>query len=150
MTTLTFNHRRKLTEGTATSDQWLRVGHFDPHFVVGVQADIESLRRLPPNWDGYGAPRIDPKVIEAAKSFITRLPENLAFRPHVVPMSNGSIQLEWHEGPKSLELEFESHRQIRYLQWQPEAGIEEEKSFPIKDVDTAADLIRWFMTGACR
>jgi hypothetical protein len=150
MTTQTFNQRRKLTEGTAASDQWLRAGHFDPDFVAGVHADIESLRQLAANWDGYGAPRIDPAVIEAVKEFIRGLPDNLAFRPRVVPTSNGSIQLEWHDGPKSLELEFESPRLIRYLQWEPASGVEEEKSVSVKDTDTAIDLIRWFMVGACR
>jgi len=126
----------------------LTVGHHDPGFVVDVQAAIESLRALAPNWDGYGAPAIDPHVIEAAKAFIAKLPENIAFRPLVVPMSNGTLQLEWHDGPKSLELEFESPYSIRYLQWHPDRGVEKEDSFSATDVDTAVDLIRWIV-GAC-
>ncbi len=122
----------------------------DLEFVARVQADIEALRHLVPNWDGYGAPRIDPEVMEAAKWLIAQVPENLVVRPRVVPTSNGSIQLEWHAGPKSLELEFESPQVIRSLQWEPNAGIEEEKSFPVKDTETALDLIRWFMSGARR
>jgi hypothetical protein len=86
----------------------LIVGNLEPGFVVDVQAAIESLRALAPNWDGYGAPAIDADVIEAAKAFIAKLAENVASRPLVVPMSNGTLQLEWHDGPKSLELEFES------------------------------------------
>jgi hypothetical protein len=126
----------------------LIVGHHDPGFVGDVQAAIESLRALAPNWDGYGAPAIDPDVIEAAKAFIARLPENVAFRPLVVPMSNGTLQLEWHDGPKSLELEFESPDSIRYLQWHPDRGVEKEDSFSATDVDTAGDLIRW-IAGTC-
>ena len=125
----------------------LIVGHRDPGFVVDVQAAIESLRALAPNWDSYGAPAIDPDVIEAAKAFIAKLPENVAFRPLIVPMSNGTLQLEWHDGPKSLELEFESPDSIRYLQRHPDRGVEKEDSFSVTDVDTAVDLIRW-MVGA--
>jgi hypothetical protein len=124
----------------------LTVRQHDPDFVRAVQSALESIRALAPNWDGYGAPAIQPAVIDAAKSFIAELPENLAPRPRVVPMANGTLQLEWHQGPKSLELEFESPSSIRYLQWHPEQGVEEEDSFPIANVQTAVELIRWFLT----
>jgi hypothetical protein len=128
----------------------LTIRHHDPDFVDEVHTALDSLGTLAPNWDGYGAPAIDPAVIEAAKSFITKLPEDLVSRPHVVPMSNGTLQLEWHDGPKSLELEFESPSSIRYLQWHPEQGVEGEDSFPVTNVETAVDLIRWFLTGAAQ
>lgn len=146
----TTHHLRRLTEGTETDDNWLKVGHYDSEFVAGVQKDIEALGDLTPNWDGYGAPVIDPRFIDAAKRFIVSLPTNLAFRPLVVPSSNGSLQLEWHEGPKSLELEFESPGTIRFLQWHPEEGIEEEDTIALEDTERAVDLINWFMRGACR
>jgi hypothetical protein len=121
----------------------LIVGPHDPGFVDDLQAAIESLRALAPNWDGYGAPAIAPDVIEAAKAFISKLPENVAFRPLVVSMSNGTLQLEWHDGPKSLALEFESPDSIRYLEWHPDRGVEKEDSFRATDVHTAVDLLRW-------
>jgi len=117
-----------------------------PDSASRVRADIHSLSELAPNWDGYGAPAIDPAVIEAAEAFIARLPQGLAPPPRVVPMSNGTLQLEWHAGPKSLELEFESPDSIRYLQWHPNEGVEEEDAFPTTNVETAVDLIRWFLT----
>jgi hypothetical protein len=122
----------------------LTARRIDPDFVAEVQSSPDSLRRLAPNWDGCGAPSIDLAVIEAAKAFVAGLPENLVPRPHVVPMSNGTLQLEWHDGPKSLELEFESPLSIRYLQWYPEQGIEDEASFPVANVDAAVELIHWF------
>jgi hypothetical protein len=125
----------------------LTVREHDPNFVENVQSALESLRALAPNWDGYGAPTIDPAVIDAAKTFIAKLPENLVSPPCVVPMANGALQLEWHQGPKSLELEFESPSSIRYLQWHPEQGIEEENSFPVTEVESAINLIRWFASG---
>lgn len=150
MSSQTFDQRRRLTEPTEANDNWHHVEVWDPGFVDGVQAAIESLRTLAPDWDGYGAPVIDPAVIEAAKTFIAQLPEKLAFRPRVVPGSGGTLQLEWHDGPKSLELEFESSESIRYLQWHPAAAVVEEDSFPVTDINRAVDLIRWFMTGAYR
>ena len=43
------------------------------------------LAALPPNWDRYAAPRIDPAIIAAATKFVRALPENIAYRPRVVP-----------------------------------------------------------------
>jgi hypothetical protein len=126
----------------------LAIPQHDPNFVDDVQFAIDSLRALAPNWDGYGAPVIDPPVIEAARTFIARLPEGLVCRPQVVPMSNGTLQLEWHDGPKSLELEFESPTSIRYLRRHPEQGVEDEDSFSATQVETAIELIRRFLNGA--
>jgi hypothetical protein len=120
----------------------------DPGFTAGVQADIDALGRLPSNWDGYGAPAIDPTVIAAAKRFVARLPGHLVHRPRVVPRSNGTLQLEWHAGPKTLELEFESPRSIRFLQWNPAGGVEEEDSISAEDTERVLGLIQWFMSGA--
>jgi hypothetical protein len=124
----------------------LTVRQHDPDFVQAVQSSLDSTRALAPNWDGYGAPVIEPAVIDAAKSFIAKLPENFAPRPQVVPMSNGTLQLEWHEGPKSLEIEFESAASVRYLRWHSEEGVEDEDSFPIANLQRAIDLIRWSVT----
>jgi hypothetical protein len=125
----------------------LSVRNHEPNFVESVQSALDSLRALAPNWDGYGAPMIDPVVIDAAKAFVAGLPENLVSPPCVVPMANGTLQLEWHHGPKSLELEFESALSIRYLRWHPEQGIEEEDSFLVNKVEFAVDLMRWFGAG---
>ena len=125
----------------------LAVGPDGLAWAGAVQADIRALRDLEPNWDGYGAPAIDPAVIAAAEAFVARLPGNVGSRPRVVPMANGTLQLEWHAGAKSLELEFESPQALRYLQWNPDEGVEEEESFPASDVETAVNLIRWFTTG---
>ena len=149
MTTELLFHKKNSTLPSRRSEQWLIAGHYDPDFVPSVQGDIEDLNRLEPNWDGYGTPRIDPAVTLAAKSFVASLPENLAYRPRVVPMSNGTLQLEWHHADKSLELEFETPTTIHYLQWHPSAQIEEEGIIQASDTDTAIELIQWFMLGTC-
>jgi hypothetical protein len=121
----------------------------DPDFTSAINSELIKLEQLKPNWDGYGALALDRAIIAAAKTFIARLPENLAPRPRVVPMSPGNLQFEWHDGPKVLELEFETAEAIHYLQYDPDKGVEEEDVFPAADVDKAIDLIQWFMSGTC-
>lgn len=150
MATATHNRHKGTTEPIiGTPDQWLPVGHYDPYFVESTEHELDRLSKLPPNWDQYGAPQIDRSIIAAAVHFIRALPANIVFRPRVVPMSPGNLQFEWHQGKKILEIEFETPEKIRFLQWDPEAGLEEEDTFLTKDIDRAVDLIHWFISGAC-
>jgi hypothetical protein len=112
-----------------------------------VEKALDKLAAYEPNWDGYGAPAIRRDVIAAARTFVRALPADLPRPPHVVPMSPGNLQFEWHDGPKVLELEFEDANTIHYLQWDPANGLEEEGTFPVTDVETAVGLIRWFTSG---
>lgn len=107
-------------------------------------ARLSELQDLPPGWDGYGAPKLDPAITEAVRSFISSWPESITARPMVVPLSSGNIQLEWHRGPKVLELEFETPETVHYLKWHPEARIEEEHVVAASDREFLLDLIRWF------
>lgn len=149
MQTVTQSRRDRDTQPTRgrTLECWLPVGHYDPDFTKAVLDELDRLSQLPENWDSYGAPPIDQQIITAAKKFIVSLPENLASRPRVVPMSPGNLQFEWHHQGKILELEFETPTTIHFLQWQPEAEVEEEDTFSASDVDRAVDLIQWFMSG---
>jgi hypothetical protein len=150
MPTQTRNRRKGLTEPAINrSGEWLLAGHYDPEFVQAVVAELDRLAALSANWDREDAPQIDRRIIDAAKVFVRSLPENLAYRPNVVPMSPGNLQLEWHHGQKVLELEFENPQTIRFLQYDPNAGIEEEDSFGVDEVEKAVDLIQWFMSGTC-
>jgi hypothetical protein len=151
MATGSQNRHKGLTEPTkkAASEHWLRAGHYDPDFVSAVEDELTRLSLLPRNWDGYGATPIDPGIIAAALRFIKALPEGLVHRPRAVPMSTGNLQFEWHDGPKILELEYETPETIRFLQWHPEAGVEEEETFRADDIERAVDLIQWFMSGTC-
>ena len=142
-------NRRKETESGRKGDSghWLPAGHYDPDFVSAIERELDRLSQLAPNWDCYAAPVIDPDIIAAARTFIKALPENLVYRPRVVPMSSGNLQFEWHYASKMLELEFETPQTIRFLQWHPEAAVEEENTFQTTDIDTAVNLIQWFMSG---
>jgi hypothetical protein len=151
MPLLTQSRKRGTTEPLRKDqpDQWTRAGYYDPEFKDAICAELQRLAGLPKNWDCYGAPPISKAIIAAASKFVRALPENIAIRPRVVPMSTGNLQFEWNHGKKSLELEFESPHTIHFLQWDSQQGIEEEDTFRTTDIDRAVDLIQWFMIGIC-
>ena len=91
-----------------------------------------------------------PEIIEAARELISALPGSIKAKvkvPAVVPMRKGNLQFEWHDGPKTLELEIENPAIIHYLKWHSEAGIEEEEVRLIADTETVTGLIEWFVQG---
>jgi len=151
MATKTLPQNKLCTSGARkdTGEEWIYASVYDPEFTPAVCAELDELLRLPKNWDGYGAPKIDQTIVAAAQKFVAELPESIAWRPHVVAMSPGNLQLEWQHGTKSLELEFESPTVIRYLQWHPEMNIEEEGTFRVTDSKFAVELILWLMAGTC-
>ena len=89
-------------------------------------SQLDCLKQLPENWNGYGAQAIDAITIESAKRFINDLTNEIITSPLVVPMTRGRLQFEWHQGNRSLELEFESPRRIHYLKVDDDLEIEEE------------------------
>jgi len=121
--------------------------YFDPAFKECCNQKLNDLERLAEGWDYDGAPPIKPDVIQAVREFVNALPEHVATRPMVVPLSSGNVQLEWQHSGAALELEFESPSDVHYLKWDPARQIEEEQTVPASDRDQLVGLIRWFMKG---
>jgi len=118
-------------------------------FDLAVNAKLDQIANLEQNWDAQGAYSIYPSIVEAARELISSLPARIkacpGSIPAVVPMRKGNLQFEWHEGPKTLELEIESPSTIHYLKFHPDAGIEEEGLCALTDTDTIVGMIRWFV-----
>jgi hypothetical protein len=121
-----------------------KVSYFDRLFRGYIAGELDRLRHLDAGWDGYRAIQIAPRIIDAARTFVFAIPENIAPRPSVVPLINGTLQLEWVEGEKSLEFEFEDENTVHFLQWDPANNTAEEDSFDVGDLAKAESLIRWF------
>ena len=110
-----------------------------------------ELSLLEANWDGYGAEPLSPEILAAATEFARWMSIETRFaaeqEPTITPMTGGRLQFEWHHGPRSLELEFESPTEIHYLQWDSEAGLENEDVIPLADREAIAELMGWFAEG---
>jgi hypothetical protein len=77
-----------------------------PGWIVPTILHIVNLCALRPDWDSYGARRIDPSYAAAAISFLINVMSSQTPLPTAVPTNRGGIQLEWHTNDIDLEIEF--------------------------------------------
>jgi hypothetical protein len=135
----------ELPEGAAVRVEVL--ADAEANFHRTVSAELDRVAGLQPNWDAQGARRIDATLIAAARSFAAELPFDRIDPPKVVPMAKGNLQFEWHDGERTLELEFEAPRTVHYLKWDSDESIEDEGFFEVGETERAEELIRWFLQG---
>jgi hypothetical protein len=111
---------------------------------IAAHASLAALKDLPPDWNGYGAAPIDTEIIASASMFINDLGAEFPSAPVVVPMTKGRLQFEWHQGNRSLEIEFEKPQTIHYLKWDSGLGIEDEDIIDTMNERAISGLFEWF------
>lgn len=67
---------------------------------------IEDLTALAAGWDGYEASAIDAGVALQAVRFLLDHAYPAVPQPAIVPLADGGIQIEWHQGGIDLEISF--------------------------------------------
>jgi hypothetical protein len=106
---------------------------------------LAELASLPPNWDSYGGRPLSPEMRLAAGSLIAQIAEPGLPMPAIVPTSDGSIQLEWHERDIDLELRLRS-QSVYELYFADASGvqppIEEELRFDLRPLHAALEILR--------
>jgi hypothetical protein len=116
--------------------------------IAALDAGLNRAAALGPNWDGHRAPAIDPDVLRAVRAWGQAMPGwAFAPAPAVVPLSSGGVHLEWHVGPRVLELEFESPETVHYLRWDPARGVQNEDTDPARDRARSEELFGWVHGG---
>jgi hypothetical protein len=107
---------------------------------------LNDLLRLPANWDGFGAPPIDPRIAHRALGVLDRVMSASTPAPSVVPTSRGAVQFEWHTRGIDLEVEFLSDKQFRAsfedlrtgAQWDAELSFDAGR----QELEALADAVR--------
>lgn len=77
------------TESRAWFKQWL--------------SDAGALFKLPPNWNGYGERPVHASALKRAARVLDAMDYD-GTAPALSPRHDGSVQVEWHVGPSSVEL----------------------------------------------
>ena len=87
---------------------------------------LQDLLQLPQDWDGYGAVRIQEQIAQKALMVLVEVMENDAPAPSVVPLSDGGIQVEWHQRGRNIEIEFPADKAPDFYYYEDGTELESE------------------------
>lgn len=104
---------------------------------------LYRLANLPAGWDGHRAPPLRRDVIAFARAILATIAAPRLPVPHIVPLANGGLQLEWHERDANLELEITApHRMYFAFEGRMARGeVEEEGEIPGGDISSIAGYL---------
>lgn len=115
------------------------------NWLRDAERKLAELASLPPNWDSYGGRPLSPEMRFAAGRLIAQIAELGLPKPAIVPTSDGSIQLEWHE--RDIDLELRLRSQIVYELYFADASgvqppVEEELRYDLRPLHAALEILR--------
>lgn len=102
---------------------------------------IDSLATLPPDWDTYGSPPIQPTAVVAVRYLLEESQVLGLPLPQVVPVPGGGLQLEWNLEGRALEMEVGARGELAYLFVDETHDVEEENRLPSYLLDEVADTM---------
>ena len=82
---------------------------------------LEAMRRLGENWDGYGAAAPQLKIIDLAQEFVSLIGAMLRKSStgqailHVSPTRVGGVLIEWEDAAMDHEVELNDEGSISFL-----------------------------------
>jgi len=85
---------------------------YDRGWKRALESRFDELRNLELNWDGYGGEPLDPKVEQTCKQILSEIHLSEVSAPDLMPGSDGSVQIEWHENKCDLEIHILKSQQI--------------------------------------
>lgn len=110
-----------------------------PGWFAAALARIEHLLALPPGWDSYGAPPIDPQSANRAIDFLLRRATTETPMPAFVPTVAGGVQLEWHANGLDAEIDFSEPGETRFYWRDVATDAEEELAVAVFGARVAAE-----------
>jgi len=96
---------------------------------------LQAMRQLGEDWDGYGAAAPQAAAIDLAQEFTALLETMLRKSPsqsgvlHVSPTRVGGILIEWEDGARQHEIDLHPDRSIGFLHLDKTTGQIETRKF---------------------
>ncbi|MCY3820355.1 MAG: hypothetical protein OXH52_13490 [Gammaproteobacteria bacterium] len=118
------------------------LSNMSPLWERGALSQLASIIILEKNWDSYGANPIEWSRVYQTFDLLHSVMDHDTPAPVLVPMTSGSIQLEWHTLDIDLEVELLSNTSIAV--WY-EDGLHRLEPFDDVlhyDVTPLADVLR--------
>lgn len=94
--------------GTTSSSQSqvrVRVNQPNSAWVLELNDRFDELTSLPLGWDGYAGQPVSFTCAQFAANLIERLFVNGVSAPQLVPGSDGTLQIEWHQNQYDIEID---------------------------------------------
>lgn len=109
-----------------------------------ILLELENFKKLEKNWDSFGSDPLKTDVLDVAKKVWLDIIDvyKPSVIPHVVPMSSGNVQFEWHSKKRFLELEFINNEDIIYLKGLRDDDDFEENCIKNTEIDKIVELIK--------
>ena len=107
--------------------------------MAGPIEQLEAMRHLSENWDGYGAAAPQGKIIDLAQDFIGLLDAMLAKSSaapaefHVSPTRIGGILIDWEADAMEHEMELGPDGSIGFLHHNKDTGSITTRKFSASD-----------------
>lgn len=75
-----------------------------------IAAQLNALRALPKDWDGYGAQPLNPEILSNMQSALFSALRGIDCpSPDLTPGADGSLAAEWHRGSVELIFNIDRH-----------------------------------------
>jgi hypothetical protein len=103
--------------------------------MATAHEQLEAMRKLGENWDGYGAAAPQPNAIELAQELAGLLTAMLNKGTtdsdifHVSPTRIGGVLIEWEDPSMQHEVEINPDRSIGFLHLNKSTGYIETRKF---------------------
>lgn len=83
----------------------VRVPKNTSDWIIELQDRFEELTSLPKGWDGYAGKPVSFNSALFAANLIERLFSSKVQPPQLVPGSDGTLQIEWHQNQLDIEID---------------------------------------------
>jgi CheY-like chemotaxis protein len=77
-----------------------------PEWFPAIRERADLILSLEEDWDSYGAPPIQPAIVEKALRVLAAVTTPEVRCPSLVPTRRGGVQIEWHTSTADMEIEF--------------------------------------------
>ena len=91
-----------------------------------VERQINNLLGLPAGWDGYRGRPLAEAAVESAVLTLFEIAGDWSLAPQIFPLADGGIQMEWHVGGNSLEIEIDAIGEVHVLSVNSRGAVELE------------------------
>lgn len=100
-----FAPRTAVTSAFQRPGMLARVAQPTSQWVVDLAPRFDELTSLTVGWDGYNGLPVSFSCAQFAANLLERLCVEKVPSPHLVPGSDGTIQIEWHRNQFDVEIE---------------------------------------------